>query len=111
MKKREITNNDLEQLFNKVIEQAPLINENQLNSLLYNLPKSTSGSVFKRFVQSYLNSLIFGTFVLSIVAGAILWVNSGNKTEKTILTNSQKEIKVVTFPSFPGEKINYSGGE
>lgn len=95
MKKREITNNDLEQLFNKVIEQAPLIKVEQVNSLLNNLPKAPSGSAFKKFFQDYLNSLIFGAIVLGIVAGAILWVNSGDKTEKIISTNSQQENKVV----------------
>lgn len=94
MKKREITNNDLEQLFIKVIEQAPLISEDQVNSLLNNLPKAPSGSAFKKFFQDYLNSLIFGAIVSSIVVGAILWVNSGDKTEK-IISNSQQENKVV----------------
>ena len=80
MKKREITNNDLEQLFDKVIEQAPLINEEQVNSFLYNLPKAKLGRTTKYFSQNLLNTLITGTIVLSIAVVTILWVNSGKDT-------------------------------
>lgn len=90
MKKREMTTNDLEQLFNKVIEQKPLINEEQVNSLLNNLPKSPSGSTAKQFLKNHLNSLIVGTFVLSSVVVLILWVNTGHKTEKTMGQNNQQ---------------------
>ena len=55
MKKREITNNDLDQLFNNIIEQSPLVGEEQVNSLLYNLPKSNSGSTVKHFFKYNLN--------------------------------------------------------
>ena len=95
MKKREITNNDLEQLFDKVIEQAPLINEEQVNSFLHNLPKAKSGGTSKYFTQNLLNTLIVGTIVLSIAVVTILWINSGNTTEKTISGNSLQEKELV----------------
>jgi hypothetical protein len=69
MKKREMTTNDLEQLFNTIIDQKPLINEEQVNSLLYNLPKASSGNAIKQFIQNHLNTLIFGTIVLSSLLG------------------------------------------
>lgn len=99
MKKREITNDDLEQLFNKVIEQTPLINEEQVNLLLNNLPKAPSGSAAKHFFPNHLNTLIIGTIVLIIVIGSILWVNTGHKTEKTITQNNQQENKVELAPT------------
>jgi len=99
MKKREITNNDLEQLFDKVIEQAPLINEEQVNSFLYNLPKVKLGRTTKYFSQNLLNTLITGTIVLSIAVVTILWVNSGNNLEKTISENSPQENELVPIPA------------
>lgn len=95
MKKREITNKDLEQLFNKVIEQTPLINEEQVNSFLYNLPKAKSGRTAKHLSQNFLNTLIVGTIVLSIAVVTILWVNSGNNNERTISVNSPQEKELV----------------
>jgi TonB family protein len=100
MKKREITNNELEQLFNKVIGQTPLMNEEQVNSLLNSLPKATKGNATKPFFHNYLNTLIIGTIVLSIVLGAILWVNTAHKTEKIIVQNNQpQENKVAPAPA------------
>lgn len=84
MKKREITNNDLEQLFNKVIEQTPLMNEEQVNSLFNNFPKAPSGNIVKRFLQNHLNTLIIGTIALSVVVVSILWLNSGQQTGKAV---------------------------
>ena len=99
MKKREITNNDLEQLFNKVIEQAPLINEEQVSTFLYNHPKAKLGRTTKYFSQNLLNTLITGTIVLSIAVVTILWVNSGNNLEKTISENSPQENELVPIPA------------
>lgn len=91
MKKREMTTTDLEQLFNKIIEQKPLINEEQVNSLLNNLPKASSGNAIKQFIQNHLNMLILGIIVLSIVLGVALWGNSSHKTEKPAVQNIKQE--------------------
>lgn len=99
MKKREITTNDLERLFSKVIEQTPLMNEEQVNSLLNNLPKVSSVSSAKHFLQNHLNSLIVGTIVLSIVVVSILWVNTGHKTEKTMIQNNRPENEFIPAPA------------
>ena len=99
MKKREITNSDLEQLFNNVIEQTPLINEEQVNSLLSSLPKAKTGSTVRQFFQNRLNALIVGTIVLSIVVGVILWENAGNKTERTIAQKNKRENGISPTPA------------
>jgi TonB family protein len=91
MKKREITNEELEQLFNTIIEQKPLINEEQVHSFLYNLPNASSVNAIKQFFQNHLNTLIFGTIVLSIVVGVALWGNSSHKTEKPVAQNIRQE--------------------
>ena len=95
MKKREITNNDLEQLFSNIIEQAPLLNEEQVNLLLNNLPMVKSGNATKHFFQNHLNTLIIGTIVLSVVVGVSLWVNAGHNTKKTIVQNNWQGNEVV----------------
>jgi len=99
MKKREITNSDLEQLFNKLIEQAPLITEDQVNSLLFELPKTKSGNTTKHFSQNLLNTLIIGTIALSVIVGTILWKNYDRKTEKTLTTNNQQGSELVPVPT------------
>lgn len=91
MKKREMTTNDLEQLFSTLIEQKPLINEEQVNSLLNNLPKESPGNTIKQFIQNHLNTLIFGTIVLSIVLGVALWGNFSHITEKPVVQNIQQK--------------------
>jgi TonB family protein len=96
MKKREITNNDLEQIFNNIIEQAPLINEEQVKLLLNTRSKVTPGNSTKHFFQNHLNKLIIGTIVLSVAAGLSLWVNSGRNTEKTIQNNWRENEAVPT---------------
>ncbi len=95
MKQREITNNDLEQVFNNIIEQAPLLNEEQVNLLLNTRPKVTSGNTARHFFQNHLNKLIIGTIVLSVAAGLSLWIISGRNTEKTIAQNNLRGNEVV----------------
>lgn len=72
MKRREITNNDLEHLFSNIIEQPPLINEEQVNLLLNNFPKVKPGNTTKHFFQNHLNTLIIGTIVMSVLVGLSL---------------------------------------
>jgi TonB family protein len=93
MKTREITNNELEQMFNKVVEQTPLISEEQVNTLLHSLPKTKLGKAGKGFFQSHLNIIILGSIVLSIVVGAIIWLSSGHKTETAVTQRILMETK------------------
>ncbi len=89
MKRREITNSDLEQLFNKVIDQSPLMNEDQVNSLLNNISEASLVASTRQFFQNHLNTLTIGSIVLSLVAGVIFWVNSDHKNEKAIVQNNE----------------------
>ena len=50
----------------------------------------------KHFPQNLLNTLITGIIVLSIAVVTILWVNSGNNTEKTISLNNPQKNELVT---------------
>ena len=90
MKKREITNNDMEQMFNKLIEQTPLLSEEQVNSILNKLPKIKSGSSAKHFFQNYLNTLAVGTIVLTIVVCTIFGIYSYYNNENESSNNSQE---------------------
>lgn len=86
MKKREITNKDVEQIFNNIIEQDALLSDRQVVSLISNPSATKSGNTVRRFFQSRLNTiLISATIVFVIVAGTIIWVNSGHQTEKTMV--------------------------
>lgn len=110
MKKREMTTNDLEQLFNSIIEQKPLINEEQATLFLNNLQKASMGSAFKRFFQNYLNTLLVGTFMLSVVIGLVMWINIGYKTEdKMAQINLPLENMVTPTPTDTVEVISAVG--
>lgn len=90
MKKREITNNDLEQLFAKITKQAPLISEEQVDVLLTNYAAATPGNRMMRFFQSHLNSLLLGAVFL-IAASVFIWTNTGKVAETTIAQNLVQE--------------------
>lgn len=72
MKKHKITNKELNQLFGNIIEQAPLVNEKQVDSLLNNLPQPTLTGSFKKFIQFHLNSVLLGITV--VTAGVAAFV-------------------------------------
>ncbi len=95
MKKLEITNNDLEQLFNNIIGQTPLVSEEQVNSLLNNLPNPGSGSEVKHFFQYHLNTFLLSATVVLIIVAALIWINSNHQSEDTIVQNNQRKNLVV----------------
>lgn len=83
MKKREITDHELNTLFQTILEQSPIINEEQVNALLHNLPKGPSVSQTKRFFKNNLNFWIMTTIVSSLIMGFILWINTHSQTDIT----------------------------
>lgn len=98
MKKREITNNELEQMFKAVIEQTPLLNEDQVNSFLINLPKSNPGSAFKRFFRNHLNTFLLSAGVVFIVAVTLIWINSSLQSEEAIVRDKPGTHHIATIP-------------
>jgi len=107
MKRREITNNDLEQLFSNIIKQEPLLNENQVNSFLNSLPGPHFGSSVKRFFQNYLNAFLLGATVVLIIVTALILINSEHKSEETIVQNIPEEnlVAPVSSDTFTAEKV------
>lgn len=101
MKKREITNNELEQMFNKLIEQKPLIDEEQVALLINNFSKGSSQSAFKKHYQNHLNIFILGAILMSIVIASILWMNNNTKTENTNQANQSELVPVACQPLVP----------
>jgi TonB family protein len=89
MKKHEITTIELEQLFNTLLEEKPLIEEEQVTALLFTLPERTNNNRSNHTFKSYLNILLIGVFVLLIVAGLFLWYHSGDTMNEAILTKNQ----------------------
>jgi TonB family protein len=107
MKRREITNNDLEQLFTNIIEQEPLLSENHVNSFLNNLPKPKSGSAVKNFFNYHLNTFLLIATVVLIFTAALIWLNSDNQSEKaTVQNNPEKEqVAHVTKDTISSEPV------
>jgi len=84
MKKREITNNDLEQLFSKITEQAPLVSEEQVNVLLTNFSATNPGNATTRFLRNHMNTFLLGT-AIAIVASVFIWINVDKRVEETVV--------------------------
>jgi hypothetical protein len=78
MKKREITNIELEQLFTNIIEQEPLFTENQVDLLLNNLPKPIPGNALKSFFKNHLNIFLLSATVVLIITAVLIWINFNN---------------------------------
>jgi TonB family protein len=89
MKKREITNNELEQLFTNIIEQEPLLAENQVDLLLNNLPEPKLGGAVKKFFNYHLNTFLLVATVVLIITIVLIWINSDNQREEVSVQNSQ----------------------
>jgi TonB family protein len=88
MKKREMTHNELEQLFDRMVEQRPLLNEEQVISLLQQVTVTRPGRTIKGLFQNRLNTLILGTLVLGL-AVILLWINKGPEPKETMVQNNQ----------------------
>jgi hypothetical protein len=103
MKKREMTQDDLDQLFQNILAQPPIINEEQVNSLLYSSPKAPSGSPARHFIKNHLNFLIMSTIVSSIIIGALLWTNAPKHkaTQKEDVINQAKSQTTNTITASP----------
>ncbi len=105
MKKHEITDNDLELIFNNIIEQAPLINESQVRSLLDNQPKVPEENSFRQYYKTHFNALTIGSIFLIIAAFTIYLANNERNTDNTVVRSSVKENRTSTSSS-PNDTIN-----
>jgi hypothetical protein len=93
MNKREITNQKLDSLFQDALEQPPIINEEQVNSLLYGLPKAPKGSQAKQFLKKHQNLWIMSTIISSIIVGTVLWTGSHSQNDNHLKGNAVRQIK------------------
>jgi TonB family protein len=91
MKKREITNIELEQLFTNIIEQEPLFTENQVDLLLNNLPKPIPGNALKSFFKNHLNIFLLSATVVLIITAVLIWINFNNQHEEVSVQYSQEK--------------------
>lgn len=93
MKKREIKNMELEQIFNKIVEQTPIISEKQVSLLLNEFPKTKLKNAEKRFFQDRLNTwLLSSVIVLIIVVATLTWFNPERQSNKSVVQNNAKNI-------------------
>jgi TonB family protein len=91
MKKCEITNIELEQLFTNIIEQEPLFTENQVDLLLNNLPKPIPGNALKSFFKNHLNIFLLSATVVLIITAVLIWINFNNQHEEVSVQYSQEK--------------------
>lgn len=98
MKKREITDNDLELIFNNIIKQTPLITEDQVIVFLNQLPKAPPSNL-RHFLKTHLNVLIIGTVILSVVTVAFFLTNTERKTDKTFARNAIQKSETNLIPN------------
>jgi len=91
MKKREITNNELEQLFTNIIEQEPLLTEYQVDLMLNNLPEPIPGNDVKRFLKNHLNIFLLSATIVLIITAVLIWINLDNQREEVSVQHSQEK--------------------
>jgi len=118
MKRREITTNDLELIFSNLIEQAPLLTEDQLVVLLNGIPTVSSDRSLKRFLKNHLNALILSSVLLVLATASVWWINADRKTNQAIVLVNQQERKAIsvsdgtlevrTTNSIPAKKLRNS---
>jgi len=89
MKKREITNNELEQLFTNIIEQEPLLAEYQVDFMLNNLTEPIQGNALKSFFKNHLNIFLLSATIVLIITAIFIWNNSDNQPVVVTVQNSQ----------------------
>ncbi|MCY1720763.1 energy transducer TonB [Prolixibacteraceae bacterium Z1-6] len=92
MKGNDLTNNELEQLFSNLIAQSPLIAEEEVSSMLFNLPDAKPKSSLKHYFSNYLNTLLISATVILLTVGvALVWINSDVKNTGIITRNNQEK--------------------
>lgn len=67
MKKHDITDNELDLIFNHMVEQSPLLGEDRVFSLLESHQKPATARTSKNFFSNSLNSILITFAVLGIV--------------------------------------------
>jgi hypothetical protein len=87
-----VNDHDLERLFEKVLQQPPLLDDMKMRSLLNNAPEQAfSGGSIKQFIYSHLNSIVMSIVISSIVIGTLVLHNKGQRQE-----NESSSVKIKT---------------
>ena len=108
MKKHEISDNGLDKLFGKIIEQSPLLTDEQINLLLTNpavkITKKPGKNFFRYFFRIFIPTI---TVVLILITAFILLKPETNPSENDIKSNSlMNQNTVVLNDSIRLESVN-----
>ncbi|HEY4785700.1 MAG TPA: T9SS type A sorting domain-containing protein [Bacteroidales bacterium] len=104
--RREINDRDIERLFEKVIQQPPIINDEKVHSLLYHSPEQAiPGNPIKHFIKTHLNLIVMSTIIFSLLISTVIWTNFG-KTQKTdILSGAKNKQQDISLHNVPAKDI------
>jgi TonB family protein len=108
MKKHEISDSGLDKMFGKIIEQSPLLTDEQINLLLKNPAGNITGKPGKNFLRYFFRIFIPTVTVVLILITALIWLKQEtNPSENDIESNSlMNQNTVVLNDSIQLESVN-----
>ena len=120
MKKHEITDSGLEKMFGKIIEQNPLLNDEQVNLLLTNPTGKVAEEPKKNYLRYFYKIIIPAATVILILITALFWLkpevnqvendiqNNLLSSQKTVILNDSVQLESVDSKEKIQEKLNES---
>ncbi len=108
MKKHEISDSGLDKMFGKIIEQSPLLTDEQINLLLTNPTVKITEKPGKNFLRYFLRIFIPTVTVVLILISTLIWLRpENNPSENEFESNSlMNQNPVVLIDSIQLESVN-----
>lgn len=88
MKKHEISDNELDKIFGKIIEQSPLLNNEQVNLLLTNPTGKVAEKPGKNFLRYFYKIFISTVIVVLILITALIWFKPETSKDENSIKNN-----------------------
>ncbi len=88
MKKHEISDSGLDKMFGKIIEQSPLLTDEQINLLLTNPTVKITEKPGKNFLRYFLRIFIPTVTVVLILISTLIWLRPENNPSENDIKNN-----------------------
>ena len=88
MKKHEITDSGLDKMFGKIVEQSPLLNDEQVNLLLTNPTGKVAEKQDKNFLRYFVKIFVLIVTVVLILILALVWLKPETSQDENSIKNN-----------------------
>lgn len=108
MKKHEISDSGLDKLFGKIIEQSPLLTDEQVSLLLTNPARKIAEKPGENFLRYFLRIFIPTVTVVLILITTLIWLKPETKPSEVDIENNllMNQNPVVLIDSIHVDSIN-----